>query len=234
MPIPADADALPRPQVAQMSVRVAGDKALPPEVVEQIVAKTDGVPLFVEELTKTVLESGLLREGEERYELDGAAASLAIPTTLHDSLMARLDRLATVKDGRNWARPSGARLPMSSCKGSLLDDATLQHSLWQLVEAELVYQRGRRRRRPTRSSMRSSRTRRINRCCGAPAAVSPAHCAGGGRAVSRDGRDATGTAGASLYRGRAQSPGRSTGSGRGNAPVSAQPMWKRSVICARG
>src|SRR5215510_12386635 len=54
---------LPRPQVAQMSVRVAGGKALPPEVVEQIVAKTDGVPLFVEELTKTVLESGLLREG---------------------------------------------------------------------------------------------------------------------------------------------------------------------------
>ena len=54
-----------------MSVRVAGDKALPPEVVEQIVAKTDGVPLFVEELTKTVLESGLLREGEERYELTG-------------------------------------------------------------------------------------------------------------------------------------------------------------------
>ena len=77
---------------------MAGDKALPPEVVEQIVAKTDGVPLFVEELTKTVLESGLLREGEERYELTGPLLSLAIPTTLHDSLMARLDRLATVKD----------------------------------------------------------------------------------------------------------------------------------------
>ena len=72
-----------------MSVRVAGDKALPPEVVEQIVAKTDGVPLFVEELTKTVLESGLLREGEERYELTGPLPPLAIPTTLHDSLMAR-------------------------------------------------------------------------------------------------------------------------------------------------
>ena len=187
-----------------MSVRVAGDKALPPEVVEQIVAKTDGVPLFVEELTKTVLESGLLREGEERYELTGPLPPLAIPTTLHDSLMARLDRLATVKDVAQLGATIGRTFAYELLQGSLLDDATLQHSLWQLVEAELVYQRGRRRRRPTRSSMRSSRTRRINRCCGAPAAVSPAHCAGGGRAVSRDGRDATGTAGAALHRSRAQ------------------------------
>jgi predicted ATPase len=77
---------------------VAHGKALPPEVVEQIVAKTDGVPLFVEELTKTVLESGLLREGKDHYDLTGPLPPLAIPATLHDSLMARLDRLATVKD----------------------------------------------------------------------------------------------------------------------------------------
>src|SRR4029453_16514832 len=88
---------LPRPQVAQLIGRVAGGKALPPEVVGQIVTKTDGVPLFVEELTKMVLESGLLRQGEERYELTGPLPPLAIPTTLHDSLMARLDRLATIK-----------------------------------------------------------------------------------------------------------------------------------------
>ena len=160
---------LPRPQVAQMSVRVAGDKALPPEVVEQIVAKTDGVPLFVEELTKTVLESGLLREGEERYELTGPLPSLAIPTTLHDSLMARLDRLATVKDVAQLGATIGRTFAYELLQVvSPLDDATLQHSLRQLVEAELVYQRGCRRRRPTRSSMRSSRTRRISRCCGAP------------------------------------------------------------------
>jgi predicted ATPase len=67
-------------------------------VRQQIVAKTDGVPLFVEELTKMVLESGLLREQEGAYELAGPLSTLAIPATLQDSLMARLDRLATVKE----------------------------------------------------------------------------------------------------------------------------------------
>jgi TOMM system kinase/cyclase fusion protein len=134
---------LPRPQVAQMSVRVAGGKALPPEVVEQIVAKTDGVPLFVEELTKTVLESGLLREGEDCYELAGPLPPLAIPATLHDSLMARLDRLATVKDVVQLGATIGRTFSYELLQMvSPLDDAMLQHSLRQLVEAELVYQRG--------------------------------------------------------------------------------------------
>src|SRR5206468_7769548 len=88
---------LTRPQAAEMIRQVTHHKALPPEVAAQIVAKTDGVPLFVEELTKMVLESGLLQEREERYELTGPLPPLAIPATLHDSLMARLDRLATVK-----------------------------------------------------------------------------------------------------------------------------------------
>ena len=64
--------------------RVAGGKALPAEVMEQIVAKTDGVPLFVEELTKTVLESGLLREENGAYVLASALTPLAIPSTLQD------------------------------------------------------------------------------------------------------------------------------------------------------
>src|SRR5262245_22058268 len=88
---------LPRQQAAEMTGRVAHGKALPAEVVEQVVAKTDGVPLFVEELTKMVLESGLLQERAGRYELAGPLPALAIPATLHDSLMARLDRLAAVK-----------------------------------------------------------------------------------------------------------------------------------------
>jgi class 3 adenylate cyclase/DNA-binding winged helix-turn-helix (wHTH) protein len=88
---------LPRSQTTEMIGRVAHGKALPAEVVEQIVARTDGVPLFVEELTKMVLESGLLQEQEECYALTGPLPPLAIPTTLHDSLLARLDRLATVK-----------------------------------------------------------------------------------------------------------------------------------------
>jgi predicted ATPase len=70
---------------------------LPAAVFQEVVRKTDGVPLFVEELTKTVLESGLLREQADHYELPGPLPPLAIPATLHDALMARLDRLATVK-----------------------------------------------------------------------------------------------------------------------------------------
>ena len=83
---------------ARLVERVTGGKALPAEVLEQIVARTDGVPLFVEELTKTVLESGLLADAGDHYELSGPLPPLAIPTTLHDSLMARLDRLAPVKE----------------------------------------------------------------------------------------------------------------------------------------
>ena len=69
--------------------RMIGGKPLPSEVVQQLLAKTDGVPLFVEELTKMVLESGLVKESQGRYELTGPLPALAIPTTLHDSLMAR-------------------------------------------------------------------------------------------------------------------------------------------------
>ena len=76
---------LPRRQAMEVIRRAAHGKTLPPEVVEQIVAKTDGVPLFVEELTKMVLESELLQEREERYELSAPLPPLAIPATLHDS-----------------------------------------------------------------------------------------------------------------------------------------------------
>jgi class 3 adenylate cyclase len=88
---------LPQSQVEVLIARLTGGKALPSEVIAQIVAKTDGVPLFVEELTKTVLESGLLQETQGYYALMGPLPPLAIPATLHDSLMARLDRLAPVK-----------------------------------------------------------------------------------------------------------------------------------------
>ena len=80
-----------------MTARVAHGKSLPDEIVAQVVSKTDGVPLFIEELTKTVLESGLLTERADRYEMTAPLPPLAIPNTLHDSLMARLDRLSTIK-----------------------------------------------------------------------------------------------------------------------------------------
>jgi predicted ATPase len=126
-----------------MTDRVAHGKALPPEVVEQVVAKTDGVPLFVEELTKMVLESGLLQEGAERYELTGPLPPLAIPATLHDSLMARLDRLATVKALAQLGATLGREFSYALLRAvSPWDEGTLGWGLHQLVAAEFLYQQG--------------------------------------------------------------------------------------------
>jgi predicted ATPase len=122
---------------------VAHGKALPAEVIEQVVAKTDGVPLFVEELTKMVLESGLLQEREERYELTRPLPPLAIPTTLHDSLMARLDRLATVKAMAQLGATLGREFAYELLQAvSPWDEGTLHRGLHQLVEAEFLYQQG--------------------------------------------------------------------------------------------
>ena len=125
-----------------MAGRVAHSKTLPAEVMEQVVARTDGVPLFVEELTKMVLESGLLQEREERYELTGPLPPLAIPTTLHDSLMARLDRLATVKAMAQLGATLGASFPMPCCRLSRRGMRGPWRGLHQLVEAEFLYQQG--------------------------------------------------------------------------------------------
>jgi TOMM system kinase/cyclase fusion protein len=134
---------LPRQQAVEVLRQVAHGKDLPPEVVEQIVAKTDGVPLFVEELTKMVLESGLLQEREGRYELTGPLPPLAIPATLHDSLMARLDRLATVKAMAQLGATLGREFSYALLQAvAPWDEGTLQHGLQQLVEAEFLYQRG--------------------------------------------------------------------------------------------
>jgi tetratricopeptide (TPR) repeat protein len=134
---------LPRPQVERLVASVAGAKALPREVVQQIVAKTDGVPLFVEELTKTVLESGLLQEHADHYELTGPLPALAIPATLQDSLMARLDRLSTVKAVAQLGATLGRQFAYDLLQAiAPMDEGTLQQGLRQLVEAELLYQRG--------------------------------------------------------------------------------------------
>jgi predicted ATPase len=81
-----------------MVSRLAGDKALPKDLVEQIVTKTDGVPLFVEELTKSILEQGQLKDAGDHYDYLGSSRSITIPATLRDSLMARLDRYRPVKE----------------------------------------------------------------------------------------------------------------------------------------
>ena len=106
-------------------------------------AKTDGVPLFVEELTKTVLESGLLRETQDHYELTGPLPPLAIPATLHDSLMARLDRLAPVKAVAQLGAVLGRTFSYEVLQAvTPLDEGSLQQALARLVDAELLYQRG--------------------------------------------------------------------------------------------
>jgi class 3 adenylate cyclase/tetratricopeptide (TPR) repeat protein len=130
-------------QCATIVGYVTGNKALPDEVLSQILAKTDGFPLFVEELTKTVLESGLLEDAGSRYALAGPLSSLAIPSTLQDSLMARLDRLGPVKEvaqlGAAIGRVFSYRLLAAV---SPLSDAELHNALGQLVESELVHRRG--------------------------------------------------------------------------------------------
>jgi predicted ATPase len=119
------------------------DRPLPPEVAAQIVAKTDGVPLFVEELTKAVLEGGLLVAGPQGWHLDGPLLPFAIPATLHDSLAARLDRLAPVKEvaqigaaiGREFSYPL-----LRAVAGR--DEPALRAALAQLEEAELLFRSG--------------------------------------------------------------------------------------------
>jgi predicted ATPase len=112
-------------------------------VVQQIVAKTDGIPLFVEELVKTILEAGLVQEDEGRYVLTGPLPPLAIPATLQDALMARLDLLASVKEVAQLGAVLGREFAYEVLRAvSPLDEGALQRSLVQLVEAELLYQRG--------------------------------------------------------------------------------------------
>jgi class 3 adenylate cyclase len=134
---------LDRRDRAALVEQIAGDKALPNEVVDQIANRTDGVPLFVEELTKSVLESGLLREDRDRYVLDRVLPPFAIPTTLHDSLMARLDRLASVRLVAQIGAAIGREFSYTLLRQvSRLPEGELQAALARLVTSELVFQRG--------------------------------------------------------------------------------------------
>jgi predicted ATPase/class 3 adenylate cyclase len=134
---------LPRPEVEMMIDQLTGGKTLPPEVRQQVVAKTDGVPLFVEELTRMVLESGLLREQEHHYDLTGPLPPLAIPDTLHDSLMARLDQLHMGKAVAQLGATLGRSFSYALIQAvSRMEEGRLQHALAALVQAGLLYRRG--------------------------------------------------------------------------------------------
>jgi predicted ATPase/class 3 adenylate cyclase len=123
--------------------RIAKDKAFPTEVLKEIIDHTDGVPLFIEELTKTVLESGLLQEADDCYLLTGPMPPLAIPSTLHASLLARLDRLASVKDVAQIGAVMGREFSYSLIAAvSGIPEHELAAALAKLVAAELIFQRG--------------------------------------------------------------------------------------------
>ena len=134
---------LGKDQVLSVVQKLTKGKSLPEEVMSLIVRRTDGVPLFVEELTKTILESGVMTEGETGFTLAGPLNQSAIPNSLHDSLMARLDRLSPVKEvaqiaaciGREFSHHLLSRI-------SHLSESDLEGALSGLIKAELVYRRG--------------------------------------------------------------------------------------------
>jgi predicted ATPase len=141
---PLTLNRLERPQVAALVTHLAGSTTLPEDVIRHVVSKTDGVPLFVEELTKTLLESDILQVVDGHYRLIGPLAHLSIPSTLHDSLMARLDRLPESKQVAQLGAVLGREFAYDMVKALTTEvDATLQLRLGELVEAELLYQRGR-------------------------------------------------------------------------------------------
>src|SRR5256712_2979132 len=130
-------------QVEQIVTGMTDGKTLPQEVLAQIIEKTDGVPLFVEELTKAILESGYLKETHAHDELTGTLPVLAIPATLQDSLMSRLDRLMTGKVIAQLGATIGRQFSYALLQAvAQLNERTLQEELHRLVEAELLYQRG--------------------------------------------------------------------------------------------
>ena len=136
-------DRLDRQDTRALVEQVAVGRQLPDEMMTQIIDKTDGIPLFVEELTKMVMESGLLVEDTGRYRLDSPLPPLAIPATLQDSLMARLDRLAPVKEVAQIGAAIGRDFSYTllRCVAGR-DDLALSAALGQLEEAELLLRRG--------------------------------------------------------------------------------------------
>jgi class 3 adenylate cyclase len=145
---------LPHAQVVELSLlerkdrssiveHHAGGKPLPPEILEHILQKSDGNPLYVEELTKATMESGLMLEQDGRYVLTGPMRTLAVPSTLHDSLLARLDRLSVAKEVAQAGAAIGREFAHNLLAALLpLEPAELQATLDRLADAGLIHRRG--------------------------------------------------------------------------------------------
>jgi class 3 adenylate cyclase len=141
---PITLNPLERSQVEFLVARFTEGKTLPAAVVDHIVSKTDGVPLYVEELTKMLRSSELLCEKVDRYELTGTLLSVAIPDTLQDTLMARLDQLNEAKEIAQIGAVLGRTFPYDMLKALwMAQEEILRQGLSRLVQAELLYQRGR-------------------------------------------------------------------------------------------
>jgi class 3 adenylate cyclase/predicted ATPase len=138
-----DLSKLTRAQSSAIVSNLTGNKPLPGNLLEQILAKTDGVPLFVEELTKSILESGELKDAGKHYEYAGNTRSVTIPATLRDSLMARLDRFAPVKEIAQIGAAIGREFSYELISAiAPLPRDQLDEALTQLTDSGLAFRRG--------------------------------------------------------------------------------------------
>ena len=136
-------DPLPRADAKRLIGNNCRGRRLPPAVFDEILARTDGVPLFIEELTAMILESRLLREEGSVLVMDGPLPALDIPSTLRDSLVARLDRLSDIKNVARIASALGREFTFSLL--AQVSEEPAHHliaALDRLVEAQLLFQRG--------------------------------------------------------------------------------------------
>ncbi|MEM8664784.1 MAG: adenylate/guanylate cyclase domain-containing protein, partial [Pseudomonadota bacterium] len=134
---------LRRQDARRMIGEVAGGKALPANVCEQITARADGVPLFIEEITNALLDSGALRETATSFELDGELPPLAIPSTLRATLVARLDKISDARAVAQIGAAVGREFSyevLAVLSGE--PEANLQSALDKLVESGLLTRRG--------------------------------------------------------------------------------------------
>jgi predicted ATPase len=122
---------------------MTGGKALPKEIADQIIDRTDGVPLFIEELTKAVVESGVLTDAGDRYTVAGPLPALGIPTSLNASLLARLDRLAPTREVAQIGAALGRQFSHELISAvALMPQHQLDDALAHLVSAEMIFRRG--------------------------------------------------------------------------------------------
>ncbi len=127
----------------ELVLKITQGKALPETVLDQFVRKTDGVPLFVEELTKSVLNTDLLREQDDSYVMNGPLPPRAIPSTIQDSLMARLDQLGPHKEVAQVGSVIGRKFSHELMAAIMpLEEAKLKEALGALINSELVFSRG--------------------------------------------------------------------------------------------